>query len=126
MTQPGETARSGMGHGNAGSAGIGDRLTDAANTAATSFEEGRAVAADSLKSAADYVGDKVGNLPGADSVQRAAGAAIDSVSASADYLREADFNRMAGDVEALVKRNPGPSLLVAGVLGFFIGRSLSR
>lgn len=126
MANPGETTGSAMGYGTESTAGIGDRLTDAASSAAKTVEEGRSAAADSLKSAAHYIGDKVGNLPGGESVQRTAAAAADSVAASAEYLRDTDFSRMATDVEALVKRNPGPSLVVAGVLGFLIGRSLSR
>ncbi len=126
MANPADTARSTMGYGTEGAASIGDRITDAASTAATTFEEGRAAAADSLKSAANYIGDKVGSLPGGESVQRTASAAADSVAASAEYLRDTDLSRMATDVEGLVKRNPGPSLVVAGVLGFLVGRSLSR
>jgi hypothetical protein len=30
---------------------------------------------------------------------------------------------MMADVETVVRRNPGPSLLVAGALGFLIGRA---
>jgi len=110
MANPADTARSTMGHGTEG----------------TTFEDGRAAAADSLKSAASYIGDKVSHLPGGESVQRTAAAAADTVAASADYLRDTDLSGMAADVEAMVRRNPGPSLAVAAVAGFLIGRSLSR
>lgn len=115
-----------MGQGNPGGASIGDRIQDAADTATSGMEGGGGGAAETMKSAADYIGEKVGNLPGSESVHRTATAAAESVSAGADYLRDADINRMAADLEDLVRQNPGPSLLVAGVLGFLIGRAMSR
>lgn len=96
-----------------------------ANTAADAVEEGRSAATDKLNSAADYISDKVGNMPGAETVQRTASAAADTMAATADYLSDTDVKRMAADVEALVKRNPGPALLCAAVVGFLIGRSLT-
>jgi hypothetical protein len=33
---------------------------------------------------------------------------------------------MLADVERVVKNNPGPSLAIAAVFGFLIGRSLTR
>jgi len=39
-------------------------------------------------------------------------------------IRSAQGNLLDADVEAIVKRNPGPSLLIAGALGFLIGRTL--
>lgn len=121
MANPGETTGSTMGYGNSGA--NAERVKDAAGNA---FDKGRDAATDTLKSAADYIGDKVGQMPGAETVQRTAAAAADSVSAGADYLTTTDTNQMVADVEALVKRNPGPALLGAAVLGFLIGRSLSR
>jgi hypothetical protein len=32
---------------------------------------------------------------------------------------------MIGDLETLVKKNPGPALLAAGVIGFLVGRAFS-
>jgi len=53
-------------------------------------------------------------------------AASDTVRHAADYLRDTEMDRMAADVEAMVKRHPGPALITAGVLGFLLGRALSR
>jgi hypothetical protein len=33
---------------------------------------------------------------------------------------------MMGDVETLVKNNPGPSLLAAALFGFLVGRAVSH
>ena len=48
------------------------------------------------------------------------------MSSTADYLRDADAGRLRGDVETMVKNNPGPALLVAAMFGFLVGRALSR
>ncbi len=50
----------------------------------------------------------------------------DKLNSSAEYLRNHDFKSMMSDVEQLVKKNPGPSLMVAGVIGFLVGRTLRR
>jgi ElaB/YqjD/DUF883 family membrane-anchored ribosome-binding protein len=62
----------------------------------------------------------------ADTFDEARTAATDTVKQAADYLRETGMDSMLDDVEAMVKRHPGPALVVAGVLGFMVGRTLSR
>lgn len=134
MVNPGQSEQSKTDHGNAvgrivagdaphDSGGIANRVMDAASSAATSaaatLEGGRAAVTEAAKSAADYASRAVGDMPGADTVQR-------GVSAAADYFGDADVSQMADDMKTLVKRNPGPALLGAAILGFLIGRSLSR
>ncbi len=63
------------------------------------------------------------NLPGVDKITGLAHTAADKLSAGAGYFREHDVERIKEDVKTLVKNNPGPSLLVAGVIGFFLGRA---
>jgi ElaB/YqjD/DUF883 family membrane-anchored ribosome-binding protein len=46
--------------------------------------------------------------------------------AMADYFRSRDMKSMANDVQAWVRQNPGPSLLVAAVVGFAAGRAITR
>ena len=53
-------------------------------------------------------------------------ATADKLSSSADYLRKNDFPKMMADVETVVRNNPGPSLIVAGVIGFLVGQTLRR
>jgi|SwirhirootsSR3_FD_contig_31_23094729_length_576_multi_2_in_0_out_0_2 ElaB/YqjD/DUF883 family membrane-anchored ribosome-binding protein len=59
-------------------------------------------------------------------VQDMADAATERVTATADYLRNTGATRMKADVEALVKNNPGPAILMAATVGFLLGRALSR
>lgn len=89
MAYPGETT------GTMNGETLGERLDEAAASAADTFDEARTAATDTVKQAADY-------------------------------LRETGMDSMLDDVEAMVKRHPGPALVVAGVLGFMVGRTLSR
>jgi ElaB/YqjD/DUF883 family membrane-anchored ribosome-binding protein len=52
--------------------------------------------------------------------------ASERMGAMADYIRSRDFKSMADDVQAWVRKNPGPSLLVAAVIGFAAGRAVTR
>lgn len=52
--------------------------------------------------------------------------ASDRLGEAADYIRSRDVKSMAGDLQAWVRKNPGPSLLVAAVIGFAAGRAISR
>jgi hypothetical protein len=65
-------------------------------------------------------------LPGGERVRDLANATADRLNTTADYMRTHDLNRMASDVEAVVKNNPGPALLVAAAFGFLLGRAMSR
>ena len=52
--------------------------------------------------------------------------ASDRLGEAADYIRSRDVKSMAGELQAWVRKNPGPSLLVAAVIGFAAGRAISR
>ena len=97
-----------------------------AQKAGTKMESGRAAAADRLEDAASSVRRRADELPGGPRVQNFAHAAADRMSSTADYVRDADARRLRGDVETMVKNNPGPALLVAAMFGFLLGRALSR
>ena len=66
------------------------------------------------------------SIPGADKVASAAHKTADAVGTAADYVRGKDMKSILADVQRLVKNNPGPALLTAGVIGFLIARSMSR
>ncbi|MGC4050235.1 MAG: hypothetical protein QM757_12695 [Paludibaculum sp.] len=51
--------------------------------------------------------------------------AADKLSETAEYVREHDVDTMMTDVKKVVRRNPGPSLLIAAVIGFLVGRAFS-
>jgi len=102
-----------------GPAGLGAATADA-------MDEKRSAAASGLDSAASTLHEKAEMLPGGEKVSRAAHTAADALTKSADYVREHDIKDMVADVTALVKRNPGPALLTAAVLGFLVARTFSR
>lgn len=103
-----------------------ERVSDSARTAADTIDEHREPTARGLESAASALHEKADTLPGGERVSSAAHAAADRLSDTADYVREHNLNRMKGDVITLVKNNPGPSLMVAVVVGFLVGRALSH
>ena len=103
-----------------------EAVSDMARTAADTIESGRSAAADRLKDAASTVRERSSELPGGERVRDFANAAADRLSTTADYMRTHDLNRMASDVEAVVKNNPGPALLIATAFGFLLGRAMSR
>lgn len=88
--------------------------------------------ADEAANKANEIGDKVAE--GASDVQsklsnfgRKAKNVIDeNISATADYVREHDSGRMMQDLKRVVRNNPGPSLLAAVAVGYFVGRSVTR
>jgi ElaB/YqjD/DUF883 family membrane-anchored ribosome-binding protein len=103
-----------------------ETVSDAGRKAARKFDDGRQMAADGLNSAAEAVHSRADALPGGPRVQQFARRAADRLSGTADYVRSHDAQHMVSDVEDLVKKNPGPALLVAAAFGFLIGRAMSR
>jgi ElaB/YqjD/DUF883 family membrane-anchored ribosome-binding protein len=101
-------------------------MTDAAVDTAAAIDAGRATAADGLDTAASALDDRAADLPGGKTVRNVARATADRLSTSADYVRSHDARRMMADLETVVKRNPGPALVVAAAFGFLLARALSR
>ena len=115
---------------------MGDKLSDTASEvknkasglgrmAADKIDQNRGSAASGLATAAQKIHDKADALPGGQRVSSAAHTAADSLSSTADYIREHDVNSMMADLSRLVKNNPGPALLAAAALGFLVARSFS-
>lgn len=103
-----------------------DTVEDAARTARERAAHVKSAAAAGLDSAASYTRDKADALPGGPRVRQFAHNAADTLGSTAGYVRDRDLQGMMSDAEALVKRNPGPALLVAAAFGFMLGRTLSR
>ena len=100
------------------------KLADFGTAAAGKIEQNRAAAASGIEGAAATLHQRADHLPGGEKVTNFAHSAADRLNATAGYVRQNDLNNMRNDIEDLVKKNPGPSLLAAVALGFFIGRSL--
>jgi len=101
------------------------KVSDMGRNAADKLDEGRSRAAETLDSAAETLKDKARNLPGGERMSEFAHTAADRLGKAADYVRTNDVRRMMSDVESVVSKNPGPSLLVAAAFGFLIGRAMT-
>jgi ElaB/YqjD/DUF883 family membrane-anchored ribosome-binding protein len=117
-------------------AGLGSQIADATararekvselgQTAADTLDSQRGPAASGLSSAADTLRGRADQLPGGETVSGLAHSAADTLQSTADYVRQHDLQRMLGDVEQVVKRNPGPALLAAAFVGFLVGRAFT-
>jgi len=100
-----------------------DKASEMGRKAADVIDENIASAATGLDRAAATLHGRAENLPGIDKVSGLAHTAADKLSATAGYFREHDVDRIKDDMKMMVKNNPGASLLVAGVVGFFLGRA---
>jgi ElaB/YqjD/DUF883 family membrane-anchored ribosome-binding protein len=103
-----------------------EAASQAVQDTADAVDQGRATAADRLEDTASAVRSRVEELPGGQRVRELAHATADRLTSTADYVRTHDMSRMVEDVEAVVKNNPGPSLLVAAAFGFLLGRAMAR
>ena len=104
---------------------VKDKISDLGRAAADKIDHNRGAAASGLQHAASALHDNAESLPGGEKVSSLAHATAETLSSTADYVRDHDVNRMMADVETLVKNNPGRSLLAAGVIGFLVGRAFS-
>jgi ElaB/YqjD/DUF883 family membrane-anchored ribosome-binding protein len=103
-----------------------DAVSQAAQSAVDAAEDGRAAAAGRLEETASAVRERSESLPGGARVHQVAQTAADGLTTSADYVRTHDLRSVLDDVEAVVKNNPGPALLVAAAFGFLVGRAMAR
>lgn len=65
-------------------------------------------------------------LPGGARVTRAAHAAADTLTHTAEYIRKHDAAKMMADAKRVVKDNPAFAMLGAALIGFALGRFWSR
>ena len=96
------------------------KVQDVGARAAQRADQARVGAAAGLESVASNLHEK------GEQVASAAHSAADAVAYGAEYLRDNDVQTMLTDLMDVIRRNPGPSLLGAAVLGFMLGRALSR
>ncbi len=69
---------------------------------------------------------KAESSPGGPRVARAAHAAANTLTHTAEYIRKHDAASMVADAKRLVKDNPGLALLGAAIIGFALARIWSR
>ncbi len=104
---------------------VKDKVSDLGHTAVDKMDQNRSAAAGGLQSAASALHKNAESLPGGEKVASLAHSAADNLTSTAEYVREHDVKSMMADVEQLVKKNPGPSLVAAAVVGFLVGRAFS-
>ena len=105
---------------------VKDKVASAGRAAAEKIDANRQSAASGLENAASTLHDKADSLPGGEKVSEFAHAAADKLGATADYVRRHDVSGMAADLEQIVRKNPGPALFAAAVVGFLVGRAMSN
>jgi ElaB/YqjD/DUF883 family membrane-anchored ribosome-binding protein len=104
---------------------VKDKAAELGKSAVNKIDESREGAASGLQKAATAIHEKAEKLPGGEKVTSLAHSTADKLTATADYVRSHDVNRMMQDVGTLVKNNPGPCLLSAVAIGFLVGRAFS-
>ena len=105
---------------------VKDKVASMGRAAAEKIDANRQGAASGLENAASTLHENADGLPGGEKVSELAHTAADKLGATAEYVREHDVSGMAADLERLVRRNPGPALLSAAVIGFLVGRAMSN
>jgi ElaB/YqjD/DUF883 family membrane-anchored ribosome-binding protein len=99
-----------------------EKAAELSRTAAAKIDEGRLGAASSMQGAASSL--RTSGQSTGEAISSFANTAADKLENSAAYVREHNVNQMMGDVEQLVRRNPGPSLIAAAAVGFLLGAAL--
>jgi hypothetical protein len=107
-----------------GATRLQDKTAEIGRRATGAVDQNIASAATGLDRAAASLHGRAENLPGVDKLSGLAHATADKLSTTADFLREHDVAKLKDDLKTLVKRNPGSSLLIAGVIGFLVGRTI--
>jgi ElaB/YqjD/DUF883 family membrane-anchored ribosome-binding protein len=122
-----DTTSAGLGAQLSGAtARVKEKTADLGHTAAEKLDDRRDTAASGLETAASAIHARADQLPGGETVSGLAHSAADKLTSTADYVRQNDVKDMLADLEQIVKKNPGPSLLAAAVVGFLVGRALSH
>lgn len=103
-----------------------EKAVELGQTATETIDSQRDTAASGLDTAASAIHARADQLPGGQTVSGLAHSAADTLTSTADYVRQNDVKSMVADVEQIVKKNPGPALLAAAVVGFLVGRALAN
>lgn len=104
---------------------VKEKVSDLGTAAANKFDANREAAAAGMKDAAYSIHENAGSISGGDRLTSMAHSAANALDSTADWVRENSTTKMMADVTSLVKKNPGPSMLIAMVAGFLIGRAVT-
>lgn len=98
---------------------VNEKVNDFSRSATEKIESSRVAAAGRLDSTASALHDS------AETITDLAHGTADKLSAGAKYLRKNDVPSILSDVQAFVRKNPGMSLMVAGLVGFAVSRAFT-
>jgi ElaB/YqjD/DUF883 family membrane-anchored ribosome-binding protein len=101
-----------------------EKASEYGRMASQKIDQGRISTASGLESAASSM--RSAAQSGGQAITQFANTAADRLQSSAVYVREHSVGEMFGDVEEVVRRNPGPSLIAAAAVGFLLGAALRR
>lgn len=92
----------------------------------STFKQIRATVADKLQAAAQTLHQKAERSDRQTEFSTFEHRAADWLERSANYINEMEPQRLKSDIENQIRRNPGRSLLIAGVVGLALGGLLRR
>ncbi len=92
----------------------------------STFKQIRTSVADKLQTAAQTIHQKADRSSQSAEISALGHRAAGWLERSADYLSEMEPERLRSDIENQVRRNPGRSLLIAGIVGLALGGLLRR
>ena len=99
-----------------------EKATDLGRTAAEKFEQSRSATADALQSTAGSI--RSGAQSSSDAISSVGYKTADKLETTANYVRNHDFQGMLRDLEDVVRRSPGPSMIAAAAVGVLLGAAL--
>jgi len=92
----------------------------------STFKQIRTSVADKLQTAAQTIHQKADRSGQPAEISALGHRAAGWLERSADYVNEMEPQRLKSDIENQVRRNPGRSLLIAGIVGLALGGLLRR
>jgi ElaB/YqjD/DUF883 family membrane-anchored ribosome-binding protein len=95
-----------------------------ADQATAAADQGIDKAATGLDKAADMIRERGEQLSGHSGAQSSVTMVADKLDTASVYLRDKDSQQLMADLEALVRRKPTESLLVAAGVGFLFSKIL--
>jgi ElaB/YqjD/DUF883 family membrane-anchored ribosome-binding protein len=101
-----------------------EKAAELARTAAQKVDEGRVSAANAMESTASTL--RTSGQTSGQKITSMANTAADTLQSTAEYMRQHDVRGMMGDLEQMVRRNPGPSLIAAAAVGFLLATAVRR
>jgi ElaB/YqjD/DUF883 family membrane-anchored ribosome-binding protein len=103
---------------------LGKKASEFGRTAVGALDASRSTAASGIESAAGALHANADRLPV--TVGKFAHQTADTLSATADYVRDNTMSDVVTDLKSYVKAHPTQALVGAAVVGFMAGRLLQR